>query len=224
VDITLVKWTDQPINTVYAAAKLCTNQLDYWENMIESVDVHDKIKRKLIQLVVDSGHHSVLEHINLTFSIAGISRASGRQLLRSRIASFTEKSQRYVNMNNASFIKPVSIFNNIEADLMFDSVISHIKHTYNRMLEIGVPKEDARSLLPNATATDLVETINFRELMHICNTRLCTTAQAEIRGVVQLMKEAVKECLGEFWSDMLVPKCVSIGRCNEKDGCGYLKQ
>jgi len=224
MDITLINWTTNEIDTVYSAAKLCTNKLDYWENIVESIKISDKIKKKLIQIIVESGHHSVLEHINLTFGISGISRASGRQLLRSRIASFTEKSQRYVEMDDICFIKPESISRNSKTNLAFDKLMADIQNMYDEMIELGIPKEDARFILPNATPTDMVITLNFRELMHICSGRLCTKAQWEIRGVVEAMKEEVEKCLGKFWSDMLVPKCVSLGKCNEKKSCGYINK
>ncbi len=220
--VLLVKHTENPIDTVYSAGKLCINGLNYWENIIEATKIHSKIKKSLIKTILESGHHSILEHLTLTFSISGISRACGRQLLRSRIMSPTESSQRSINMNNVEMVKPLSIASNKDTNRVFDETMKVINYNYKELLKLGVPVEDARAVLPNATPTDIVITLNFRELIKMCNDRLCFKAQNEIRLLANELKDEVRECLGEFWSNMLKPKCVLTGQCNERKSCGYI--
>ena len=171
---------------------------------------------KLVQHLYKNGHHSVFEHIYFTFKIEGISRACSHQLVRHRMCSFTQRSQRYCNENEYRYTIPHSIFDNPlfgESLADYNRVIDSTTESYNDLCAKGVPKEDARYVLPNACSTDLYLSCNLRELIHICNERLCSKAQWEIRELVQKMVELVDKDL-HF---MLVPKCKS-GRiiCHNK--------
>lgn len=191
--VTLIQQTEKPIETIAKIASIC-------------YDSDPKDSLKLVKHLYKNGHHSVFEHVYFTFKIEGISRACSHQLVRHRQASFTQRSQRYCNEDQFDYVTPASVCD-------YSYVMEEIAQAYKDLVEIGIPKEDARFLLPNACETELYMSCNLRELMHIANERLCSRAQWEIRELVRQMIELVDPQL-RF---MLVPKCQS-GRiiCNEK--------
>ena len=141
----------------------------------------DSFIRKLIEL----GHESVLEHVSMTFYIEGISRACLQQLVRHRIASYTVESQRFVNVAKNQVVVPESISSKKEALVTFAKCVSGLTLCYEKLLSLGVPKEDARFVLPVAKTTKLYMTMNLRELRHFLKLRLSEHAQWEIRLLAQ---------------------------------------
>jgi thymidylate synthase (FAD) len=140
---------------------------------------------------VQEGHESIIEHACATFEISGISRACSHQLVRHRLASYSQESQRYVDMSDPECVVPPQIAGDPEALRIWTDFVEVAKTTYRRLRERGVKKEDARFLLPNATATRLVMTANYRELLHIFRLRISPHAQWEIRELCVRMLEAV---------------------------------
>ena len=147
---------------------------------------------KFIRMLISSGHLSVLEHAYATFRIFGISRAATHQLVRHRLCSFSQKSQRYVKEREAAFIVPPRIKANPEAVSIFEHCVSASRDIYNRLIDMGIPKEDARFVLPNAVSSEIVMSANFREIRHILLTRGTIHAQWEVRElavrILRLMK------------------------------------
>ena len=190
--VSLVESTKDPIPFVSKIASIC-------------YDSDPKDPMKLVQHLYKNGHHSVFEHIYFTFKIEGISRACSHQLVRHRHCSFTQRSQRYCNEEGFDYVTPHTI-----PDEVMGTITGCISANYDTLLK-HFPKEDARYILPNACCTDLYLSCNLRELIHICNERLCSKAQWEIRELVKQMVDLVDPEL-RF---MLVPKCKS-GRiiCN----------
>jgi len=195
--VTLIQATAEPIKTIAQIASIC-------------YDSDPKNPLALVKHLYNNGHHSVFEHIYFTFKIEGISRACSHQLVRHRHCSFTQRSQRYCSEDGFSYIMPESI-EQVDETGGFASFIDVVAAHYSELTALGVPNEDARMVLPNACATSLYLSCNLRELIHICNERLCTKAQWEIRNLVKEMVALVDPDL-KF---MLVPKCQS-GRiiCN----------
>jgi thymidylate synthase (FAD) len=203
MDVSLIQATNDPIKTIANIASIC-----YDSNPADPM--------KLVKHLYKNGHHSVFEHIYFTFKIEGISRACSHQLVRHRMCSFTQRSQRYCNEQGFDYVTPLSI--------EFTKHYSGVLHAYSDTMEIitdgyeylvkkDISKEDARYVLPNACSTDLYLSCNLRELIHIANERLCSKAQWEIRELVKRMVELVDKEL-QF---MLVPKCKSgIYICNNK--------
>ena len=133
------------------------------------------------------GHESIIEHASATFEISGISRACSHQLVRHRLASFSQESQRYVAMSDPDIVIPDEILDNPEAHALWDGFIDQVKTVYKELRARGVRKEDARFVLPNAAATRLVVTMNFRELRHFFRIRIAPEAQWEIRRMAVAM-------------------------------------
>lgn len=176
---------------------------------------------KALANALASGHDSVLEHWSATFAIEGISRACSHQLVRHRLASYSQQSQRYVNMDGFVYIIPETIRDDPEAMKLYDNLMNQISYTYTLLNSIhGIPAEDARYILPNACTTNIVMTMNARELKHFLGLRLCSRAQKEIRELARLMLELLKvECPELF--ENVGPQCEQLGYCPEgKKGCG----
>ncbi|MEK7281233.1 MAG: FAD-dependent thymidylate synthase, partial [Chloroflexota bacterium] len=173
---------------------------------------------KLLRLLIQAEHLSPLEHANFTFSIEGISRVASHQLVRHRMASYTQQSQRYVNLKEPKYITPRSIAMS-PFRAKFQEQASQAYQLYGEMVAAGVPMEDARFVLPEAADTQLVMTMNARELLHACSQRLCDRAQWEIRELFTQVKLAVSTVAPTI-GDELKPKCYKLSYCDEMKSCG----
>ena len=217
----IVKLISKPkdmLRTVYTACRTCYSA-DSPVNIYDKATDEEKML-KLIKNVVASGHHSTIEHIQVSFAISNVSRACTHQLVRHRLMSFSQKSQRYVQEKGQfDYIIPPTIEKNPELKAKFEDFMNEISKKYLEFTDAGIPAEDARFVLPNAAASSLVASLNLRELIHLAQLRLCTRAQYEIRTMVKAMcDEITKE---EPWlKDYLVPKCEFLGFCDEHKSCG----
>jgi thymidylate synthase (FAD) len=146
---------------------------------------------KFLRARLREGHESLIEHASATFEISGISRACSHQLVRHRIASYSQESQRYVEMSDPALVIPDAIAGDPHARVVWDGFVDHVKSTYQELRELGVLKEDARFVLPNAAATRIIVTMNFRELLHFFRLRITPEAQWEIRRMAILMLECL---------------------------------
>jgi thymidylate synthase (FAD) len=159
-------------------------------------------EKEFVRMIRRSGHHSVLEHAYATFRISGISRACSHQLVRHRLCSFTQKSQRYVDEKDFSYVIPPSVEESEEAKKLFEEFMESARNTYVRLKELGIKNEDARYVLPNATETEIVLTANFRELRHIISLRKDKSAQWEIRKLAHEMLRLLKEHAPSVFEDL----------------------
>jgi len=200
--VKLIAYTPECLKLIYAAIKTSSSK-DPGSEFLDK-PLTDK-KKELIKTVIDWGHLSVIEHANFTFSIEGISRAASHQLVRHRLASYTQQSQRYVLMDELPVVIPPSIQKNKKALDKFEEIINRIKHVYNELTELGIAKEDARYILPNATTTNLIVTMNARELLHFFQLRLCDRSQWEIRKIAQLMLNEVNKIAPELFLNAKPP-------------------
>ncbi|HSJ53616.1 MAG TPA: FAD-dependent thymidylate synthase, partial [Anaerolineae bacterium] len=154
---------------------------------------------RFLQARIREGHESIVEHAAITFEISGISRACTHQLVRHRIASYSQESQRYVSMEAPEFVAPPSVAGNAEARAIWDEFMARVPDTYRRLREAGVRKEDARFILPNATATRIVVTMNLRALRHFVAVRCDRAAQWEIRELaLEMLRQAHAVAPGVF--------------------------
>ena len=181
-----------------------------------------------------SGHMSVLEHCTLTFAVEGISRACSHQLVRHRLMSFEQASQRYVRMDGMGYVMPGSIrgksmgtiydpFEGHREAMLeeeYAAIMRNAFSAYRRLIEkYGIPEEDARYVLPNACCTNIVVSMNLREFMHFCGLRRCSRAQWEIRELADRMAEEVISWV-PWLKDWLGPQCERLGYCPEAKSCG----
>ena len=206
--VTLTRITENPIGAIEEAACNCYNS--------------EPTGGKIMKSCYKSGHHSVLEFADFTFHIEGVSRALTHQLVRHRLASYAQRSQRYCDEDGFGYVIPTKIQNNPTALAFYEDTINKIRLSYASLQEFGIPNEDARYLLPNACETTIEVKMNFRTLIHFMNERLCTRAQWEIRQMALLMKKAIEEQYPEL-AKYLVPKCEiheGMPFCTEHSTCG----
>ena len=210
--VKLTRVTRDPIIAIEEAASNCYNSKPSSSGAI-------------MKHCIKSGHTSVTEFADFTFHIEGVSRALSHQLVRHRLASYAQRSQRYCSEDGFKYVVPKTISKNNDALEHYNKLMETIQSEYNALQELGIPNEDARMVLPNACETVIEVKMNLRALMNFMHERLCTCAQWEIRELARKMRdEVIKEV--PILEDYLVPKCEKNGKrygmCNEskKRSCG----
>ncbi|MDR2106148.1 MAG: FAD-dependent thymidylate synthase [Coriobacteriales bacterium] len=185
--VSLLYHTLNPERAVATAARLCYAPVGAVE-LMESMS--DEQVDRVLATIMRSGHFSALEHASYTFAIDGVSRALTHQLVRHRVASYNQQSQRYVTYSGEpEVVVPQTVAADPEALATFNPAIDVAWATYAQLVEAGVPAEDARYVLPNACITKIVVTMNIRELLHFFEVRCCRRAQWEIQQLAHRMLE-----------------------------------
>lgn len=217
MNVELLYHTPDPERAIATAARLCYAPVGAAE-LMETMP--EERVYKVLSTILKSGHFSTLEHASYTFAVEGVSRALTHQLVRHRLASFNQQSQRYVKFKEGvPIVTPETISDMPEASSVFDDAIKACTEAYTKLIELGIPAEDARYLLPNAAETKIVVTMNVRELLHFFNTRCCNRAQWEIRELAWCMLELARPTAPFIFLDAGAP-CVH-GTCPEgKMSCG----
>ena len=215
--VELLYHTPDPERAIATAARLCYAPVGAAE-LMETMPP-ERVE-SVLTTIMGSGHFSTLEHASYTFAIDGVSRALTHQLVRHRIASFNQQSQRYVKFTSGlETVKPGSVADDPEASRVFDEAIEAAIAAYERLLEAGIPAEDARYLLPNAAETKIVVTMNVRELLHFFELRCCNRAQWEIRDLAWKMLELARPTAPYIFADAGAP-CVHATCPEGKMTCG----
>lgn len=242
--VMLISYTPEPEKVIATAAKLCYSSSD-----ISSLKdgLTDEKTETFINMLASIGHESPMEHVSFTFGIEGVSRACTHQLVRHRIASYSQKSQRYVNEDGFEFITPPEISAVPEAKAEFEKQMDNLLESYHKIAEILTEKhtrtfieqgmdekqavqkakkkayEDARFVLPNACETKIVVTMNVRSLFNFFKHRCCNRAQWEIKAVADEMLRLCSQVAPHIFKNA-GPSCVMTGRCPEgKMSCGKMK-
>ncbi len=218
ISVTLLSYTPNPEATIAAAARLSTSAAGAAQ--LKERMTPQEIQR-LLGVLLTSGHLSPFEHASFTFAIEGISRVTSHQLVRHRLASYTQQSQRYVSMKKLSYITPPAIQQRPGLLARFEEFMGQAHQLYRELMEEGIAGEDARYVLPNAAETKIVMTVNARELMHAAGLRLCLRAQWEIVHLFEHMKVEVDRVAPSIAREM-VPKCYPLGYCDERESCGLM--
>ncbi|MFW5945256.1 MAG: FAD-dependent thymidylate synthase [Candidatus Natronoplasma sp.] len=209
--VELINHTPEPDRSAAHAALTC-----YSDKVPEKEEMSDEKIEEILNKIKESGHHSVIEHSSFTFAIEDVSRTLTHQLVRHRLASYSQQSQRYVDIEDFNPVIPDTIKDNERAKERFDELMEKVKDTYVELKEMDdVPLEDARFVLPNATKTNIIVTMNARELWHFFSLRCCKRAQWEIREMANRMLELVKEKAPIIFEEAGAP-CVR-GPCPESE-------
>ena len=214
MNVKLIGFTPNPEKLPAMAAKL-THTIAKPEELDKS---SDKELKSILEHVVNLGHTSVIEHTSFTFAISDVSRSLTHQLVRHRIASYAQQSQRYVNLNESNYVTPPKIAKNKKMKKAYDKTMENIWKEYNKLLELDIPAEDARYVLPNATCTNIIVTMNARSLLNFFELRCCQHAQWEIRHLANKMLQEVKKVAPTIFIKA-GPVCKNKGICpeNKKD-------
>lgn len=242
--VKLISATENPIDLMWTAARTCYSEkspIEIWtEDRFPNLEEND-IQREerlwnLVKKVLDSQHLSIAEYVNFVFAIQGIDRSVSHQLVRHRLMTISQKSQRYVEIKE-SFDTISELYENPKTDKDEDYLYSvadkyfvgvtkdnyrlYIQPllAYLHGIKLGMKPEDARTFLPNATKTDLVMGINLRQLIHVCSLRLCSAAQKPIRELFKAIKVEVMQ-YDERIGELLQPTCENQGYCSDFRCCG----
>ena len=183
--VKLLAYTQNADAICAAAGRSCYSEKSSME-LVDSM----KDPQKTLGKIVGMGHHSVIEHATFTFSVEGVSRSLTHQLVRHRIASYSQQSQRYVSMDTPTYVIPKTVEADPELKKVYEDTMKDIWESYNKLVE-KIPPEDARYVLPNGCTTNITITMNARELFHFFTLRCCNRAQWEIRD---LADEMLREC------------------------------
>jgi thymidylate synthase (FAD) len=214
MNVKLIGFTPYPEKIPAMAAKLTHSK-----TKPEELDkTSDKELDVILKQVLNLGHTSVIEHTNFTFAISEVSRSLTHQLVRHRIASYAQQSQRYVDFKETCYITPPKIEKNKEMKRAYNLTMKNIWKEYNKLLEMGIPAEDARFVLPNAACTNIIVTMNARSLMNFFELRCCLHAQWEIRQLANKMLNEVKKIAPTIFKNA-GPACKTKKICpeNKKD-------
>lgn len=234
MQVKLLNYTPHPEDTVAAAARLCYSKEDIgdlWKNCGE------RENSRYIQMLSEMGHESPFEHVTFTFGISGISRACSHQLVRHRIASYSQKSQRYVDECQFEYVTPPAIRGNDVLESIYQDTMCMIESRYDiirqalssRYVESGMTQkdaekkanEDARMVLPNACTTSIIVTMNVRSLWNFFKHRCCNRAQWEIRDLANQMLDICQTVAPNLFK-YAGPTCAVTGKCPEgKMSCGH---
>jgi len=226
--VKLVRVTESPEEMISSAAKIC-----YAGDAAKAFETDREKSSDFVRMLRKLGHTSPYEHAVFTFYIEGVSRAMTHQMVRHRLASYSQRSQRYVAHDQFDYVVPPQLEGKtvdvagrpLDAIDFFEETMDWIAERY-RMLNDALGRsgessnEDARYLLPNACETKIVVTMNARELLHFFEERLCQRAQWEIREVAERMLGLVKNAAPAVF-EQAGPKCLRFNRCPEgKMTCG----
>ncbi|MGH7781721.1 MAG: FAD-dependent thymidylate synthase [Candidatus Binataceae bacterium] len=220
MEVKLVDYAQLPLEKLYAAFRTCYSSdtpIEVWEKIKTEKISHETI-RKFIAERLKTGHASPLEQVVFWFGISGVSRSLSHQFVRHRIGiSFEQQSQRYVKFKQEkmAYVLPQS-WQRMGLDGEYEELLAKVSELYAKALKAGIPAEDARFVLPNAAPTNFHVMVNFAEMLHICDLRLCVRAQWEIRRMVAMMRAEIKRVLPEI-AVFLQPKCGEnrMGYCDE---------
>ena len=236
-EVKLVQMSENPVRLMYLAARNCYSAGGPFQLIEQTKDKSAKDMWKLVENVLKSGHESIAEHVYFTFVVEGMPRYTMAQVTRHRHCSFAIQSQRYVEIKedldnlkvlyNATLEEDMGavaclkdILNKYFTDVDDDNflILTGILMCYLQAIKTGKKAEDARMILPNCTKTNMVMSVNLRELIHIAELRLCNRAQADIQDMVQQMCDLVITQEPLFKS-LLAKPCVKYGKCKEAHPC-----
>jgi len=228
--VRLLAHTPEPLALIYAAFRQCYHAgfvADMWPKLLAGEIARDT-QADFVAKILESGHVSPIEHVSFTFAVEGVSRALTHQLVRHRIASYSQQSQRYVDASSFDYVLPPAIARIPAAKARFEAFMAEVGSAYRDLKAIleehgrkDKAKEDARFVLPQAAETRIVATMNCRSLLNFFEHRCCLRAQWEIRAMADQMLALCREALPEVFRDAGA-RCERLRYCpeGEKFTCG----
>jgi thymidylate synthase (FAD) len=202
IRVRLLWYTPNPEFTVALAMRRCYSAKPI-EELEAELSSRPGYEQDLIAKALRDKTFDVIEHAVFMFEIEGISRVCSHQLVRHRIASYDQESQRFSAVEREDFVTPPSVQNNPKALGIYEEFIKSSVEMFRKLKELDVPKEDARFILPQSIGTKLVITANARSLMHFFWQRTASEAQWEIRELAQLMHGECKKVAPSIFKDVI---------------------
>lgn len=229
--VKLLSMTKNPTAVIFAACRQCYSA-DYAGDIYDAAiedDASAKKQEDFVRRIIKSGHESPLEHVSFVFAIEGVSRVLTHQLVRHRVASYSQQSQRYVKEDDFDYVVPPSIKKDEALLKIYEDGMKEAQKIYTRLVEAFAKKgvegeranQDARFILPGAAETKIVATMNARELLHFFKMRCCSRSQWEIRQLAYKTLDIAKEKLPAVFGEAGA-KCDLLKYCPEgaKFTCG----
>lgn len=231
VQVRLLALTPNPLPLIYASFRQCYSPGyvgDLWPRLLNG-EVSLEEQGRFVEDILESGHHSPIEHVSFTFAVEGVSRALTHQLVRHRLASYSQQSQRYVNESSFEYVLPPQIAAIPEAKELFEEHMARTAVAYGRLRDLlqdrgrkgAKANEDARFVLPQAAESKIVLTMNCRSLLHFFALRCCERAQWEIRAMARKMLAICRDELPVVFRSA-GPRCEALEYCpeGERFTCG----
>lgn len=216
IQVKLISYPEEAELIAKMAGLICYSGEKVFEEIKEKASLKPD---EYLEAIIKSGHLSIIEHNVFVFYVSGISRVTSHQLVRKRIASFSQQSQRYVNAENFEYIIPDEI-NRSSFGEKYKEIVNQTHELYQEMVSNGIPKEDARYILPNATSTQLIVSMNGHSLIDLLVRRICQRSQWEIQELAERMLEEVKKVAPAIFKN-LGAYCDFHGYCPENShSCG----
>jgi len=229
--VELLAHTPNALELIYAAFRQCYHAGyvgDMWPRLLSGEPDRER-QAEFVAHILESGHASPIEHVSFTFALSGVSRALTHQLVRHRLASYSQQSQRYVDASNFDYIMPPAVAKNAAARKRFMRFMDEVGAAYREIRALleaegrmgAKANEDARFVLPQAAQTRIVVTMNCRSLLNFFEQRCCMRAQWEIRAVAEKMLDTCREALPEIFT-AAGAKCERLQYCpeGERFTCG----
>jgi thymidylate synthase (FAD) len=234
--VILIEHTPNPEKVIAASAKLCYSAVGI-DDIIEGLN--EKRTEEFLGKLMSYGHMSPIEHVSFTFGVEGVSRSLTHQLVRHRIASYSQQSQRYVKLNQFEYVIPPEIQEDDDAKAIFVKAMEDSQHSYDELVQILKEKyikrgmkeltaekkaiEDSRYVFPNACETKIMITMNVRSLINFFEHRCCNRAQWEIHSLADEMLKLVRSIAPILFKN-IGPLCLK-GKCPEGTmTCGSMNE
>lgn len=229
--VRLLAVTPNALELIYAAFRQCYHAGyvgDMWDGLVAGETPRDK-QAAFVERILASGHESPVEHVSFTFAVEGVSRTLTHQLVRHRIASYSQQSQRYVDASDFDYVLPPALAKIPEARARYEAFMAEAAACYRELQALLAARggkrqtsnEDARFVLPGGVESKIVVTMNCRSLLHFFELRCCMRAQWEIRALAEGMLALCRQALPVIF-DTAGAKCVRLGYCPESErfSCG----
>ena len=211
IQVKLVAHTPNPELVVAVAARTCIKNMDYEATCVE---LREEDIERILRAVILKNHHSVLEHVNFTFAISGVSRVLTHQLVRHRIASYSQLSQQRTDSSRLQFTIPPEIQQHPELAEEYRNTMMRCQELYKRFVQCGISRGSARYILPSGFTTRIVATMNARSLFNLLAQRECEVEEWEFRQVAHLMHAELIKVAPDIFR-FAGPPCETYGFCPE---------
>lgn len=232
--VTLIQKPQNPLDVIYTAARTCYSAKQIHEIWKDAKNTNQEKKEQLVRSVLESGHLSILEHVSYTFAVDDIIRIITQQLVRHRVAAYSQQSQRYVKMGDLldaieKNAPPIIRHSKsaMEAYMVAaKQALDNYNHIFEQLISEGYSQEqaaeNARNALPNCCPSNIMFTMNLREFIHVCGVRRCSRAQDTIQELFDWVFEIINDDF-PFIGPWLEPQCRRLGYCPEtRNSCGLM--
>jgi thymidylate synthase (FAD) len=222
--VTLITWTNKPIETMYWAFMNMHNPIP---DSLDAIHLEDEEREAFLDMLMKQPHQTVCEFINTVWKIDGASRAFQTQLIRTRTAAYSIQSLRIVDVGKFAdaglYSKSSKLKSKPLAEEKFDKTMKQLQEVYADLIKMGCPVEDARGILPLNIHSPITMAINLRALYHMLELRFCENTQEEYREVAEQMKQEIKTKMHPLLAKPMVPICFRSKKCPSPVYCGKYK-